>query len=405
MNEMLLVFLGNGVWQAAAVGGMGLLLSRTLRPARLRFQFLAVTLAVAAGAPLLSLLPRQARPIAAAIAAPRVEPAGAKIAGALYVAGLVAAGLCFARRVARARRIVASSRPFAGGMRLSPLIDSPITIGRTIFLPPSLIDDGPLVAAAVAHERAHVRRNDYALHVALECLALPLYFHPIVILLRRAVAEAREVACDEEAAAQCGAEEYAASLVRIASLAAARHAAMSVSMASTPIERRVAALLRGERPRVRRPMILALALPFVAAAACSRVDVAPAVEQATLCGRWSLIKEASDFHAVRPSGYDAFTQTIEQGPARVAVRQHRVAAGHALDIAWTVVTDGRPRQVGADPNRRGAATWRDGRLTLAMTGPGAQWEKTSAFLRNGRLVVDGQTSRGRYHTEFRRIDP
>src|SRR5439155_15403186 len=41
------------------------------RPARLRFQFLAVTLAVGACAPLLTLLPRPSRPAAAASAAPR----------------------------------------------------------------------------------------------------------------------------------------------------------------------------------------------------------------------------------------------------------------------------------------------------------------------------------------------
>jgi beta-lactamase regulating signal transducer with metallopeptidase domain len=404
MSAALLGFLANGAWQAAIVGGLGLLFGRQLRPARLRFQFLAVTLAVAAAAPLLSLLPRQARPAAAAIAAPRVQPAGATIVVALYAAGLLVAALRFARGAARARRIVASSRAFDGDLRLSPLIDSPITIGRTIVLPPSLLGDAPLLSAALAHERAHVRRNDYALHVALECLALPLYFHPIVILLRRAIAEAREVACDEEAAAQCGAGEYAAALVRIVSLAA-RNAGVSVSMAATPIERRVAALLRGERHRLRRPMMAALALPFVAAVACSRVDVAPAVEQATLCGRWSLVKEASDYHAVQPRGYDAFTQTIEQGPARIAVRQRRVVAGRALDIAWAVVTDGRPRTFGANPNQRGTATWRDGRLTLAMTGPGKHWEKATAFVRGGRLVCDGETSRGRYHAEFQRVDP
>jgi hypothetical protein len=402
---MLLVFLANGAWQAAVVGGIGLLLSRALRPARLRFQFLALTLAVVTTAPFLSLLPRQARPAATAIAAPRVEPAGAEIVGALYAIGLAVAALRFVRGAARARRIVASSRPLAGDMRLSPLIDSPITVGRTIVLPPSLIDETPLMAAAVAHERAHVRRHDYALHVALECLAMPLYFHPIAILLRRALAEAREVACDEEAAAQCGADEYAAALVRIASLAAGRSSATAVGMAATSIERRVATLLRGERHRAGRWMTIALALPFAAAVACSRFDVAPAVEQATLCGRWSLVKEASDLHVVRPSGYDAFTQTIEQGPTRVAVRQRRVVAGRVLDVAWTVVTDGKPRPVGADPNHRGTATWRDGRLTLAMTGPGAHWEKTTAFIRHGRLICDGETGRGRYHTEFRRIDP
>src|SRR4029079_17402019 len=70
MSAALLGFLANGAWQPAIVGGLGLLFGRQLRPARLRFQFLAVTLAVAAAAPLLSLLSRQARSGADATRAP-----------------------------------------------------------------------------------------------------------------------------------------------------------------------------------------------------------------------------------------------------------------------------------------------------------------------------------------------
>jgi hypothetical protein len=405
MLEMLLAFLGNSVWQTSVIGGIGWLLARALRPARLRFQFLAVTLAVAAGTPLLSLLPQPARPAVTAIAAPQVELRGAQIAGAIYLAGLILGALRFVHRAARAKKIAASSRRFADGLRVSPLIDSPITIGRTIFLPPSLLDDVPLFSAALAHERAHVRRNDYALHVALECLALPLYFHPLIVLLRRALAEAREIACDEEAAAQCGADAYAGALVRIATLAASQRDAMSVSMAGTSIERRIAALLRGDSHRVSRPMTIALVLPFVAAIACSRFDVAPAIEQVTLCGRWSLVRESSDLHEVLAPDYDEFTQTIEHGPTRVAVRQRRVADGRALDVAWTVVTDGVRRPISPNANASGTATWRNGRLTLDLAGPGTQREKATAYIRNGRLVCDGVTNQGRYHAEFQRVDP
>ena len=405
MTETLLAFIANAAWQAAVIGLIGLLLAPALRPAQRRFQFLAITLAVAACAPLLTLLPRQARPAATAIVAPRIQPIGAQIAAGAYVAAVALAAVRLARAATNARKIARSSFATADGTRVSPLIDAPITIGRTIIVPPSIIDDARLLAAALAHERAHVRRNDYALHVALECLALPLYFHPLVILLRRAIAEAREIACDEEAAAQCGAGEYAQALVRIASLAASRRPAMSVSMAATPIERRVIALLRRNRQRARRPMVLALALPFAAAAACSRVDVAPAVEQVTLSGRWTLVREASDVRVGAPRGYDAFTQTIQQGPTRVAVKQRRVVAGRAFDVAWTVITDGVMRPLDGRPSARGAATWKNGRLTLQMSGPGTHREVVTAFIRGGRLVCDGEVTRGRYHAEFRKINP
>jgi len=406
MTEALLAFVANAAWQAAAIGLIGLLLAPALRPARLRFQFLVVTLAVGACAPLLTLLPTQARPVATAIATPRIPQVGAQIAAGAYLAVVALAAVRLARAAAKARRIIRSSVAVAGGTRVSPLIDAPITIGHTVIVPPSIVDDQPLLAAALAHERAHVRRNDYALHVALECLALPMSFHPIVILLRRAIAEAREIACDEEAVAQCGASEYARALVRIASLAAPRGAAMSVGMAATRIERRVRALLRRNRPAARRPMLIAMALPFIVAAACSRVDVAPAIEQMTLGGRWALVREASDLHEVTPRGYDAFTQTIEQGRTRIAVKQRRVVGGRAFDVAWSAITDGVTRPVTGVPAARGRATWKNGRLMLAIAGPGAHREVTTVFIRGGRLVVDGAVNRGRrYHAEFRRIDP
>lgn len=405
MTELLLSYLTNATWQAAVVGATGLLLARALRPARLRFAFLAVTLAAAASAPLLTLLPRDARPAAVAIAAPHVQPVGAQIAGGVYLAGLAIAAMRFAAAAARARRIVRSSAQIAGSTRVSTLIEAPVTIGRTVVLPPSIARDLALRTAALAHEQAHVRRHDYALHVTLECLALPLYFHPVIALLRRAVAEAREIACDEEAATRCGAGEYAQALVRIASLAASRRPAMSVGMAATAIERRLLALLRGEASPSPRGTIFALALPLLAALACSRVDVAPAIEQATLCGRWALIREASDVRSVVPRGYDAFTQTIEHGPTRVAVKQHRVMGGRARDVAWSVITDGVTRPLAGEPAARGNATWKEGRLTVEMIGPGKHREHATATIRGGRLVVDGSSNGRHYHTEFRRIDP
>src|SRR5205823_1632790 len=99
---------------------------------------------------------------------------------------------------------------------------------------------------AAAHEHAHVRRNDSLLHVAIEILALPLYFHPMVYRLRRSIGEAREMACDEQAAARRGRRKYAEALVRLASLTAGRGSAFAIGMAATSVERRVRALLASD---------------------------------------------------------------------------------------------------------------------------------------------------------------
>jgi hypothetical protein len=203
------------------------------------------------------------------------------------------------------------------------------------------------------------------------------------------------MACDEDAAARRGRKQYAEALVRLACGAVGfSPPALRISMAETSIERRVNALLTGGL-RGRRSTRTVLILPLIVAAACTRFNAAPA----SLCGRWALVAEASNVK------YDAFTTTIEQGPTRVAVRQQRTARGRTIVVAWKVITDGVVRPIDGVPNKRGSATWKDGKLHLQLAGPGAHRETATAFIRDGRLVCDTETERARYHTEFRRIDP
>jgi hypothetical protein len=395
MRDALFAFVVNAVWQSTLIAALGLATARLLPGARQRFELLALTLAAAVAAPLLTLAP-QAAPAGVIDLAPVQSQGGGTIAFA-YLAGLAFFTLRFLAKALRARRLLAAAIPFRGRMRLSSAIEGPVTIGRTVLLPSRIAADRTLLRAALAHEHAHVRRNDYLLHVALELLALPLYFHPLAALLRRAIAEAREMACDEAAAARRGRKAYAEALVRLACGAVGfSPPALRISMAETSIERRVAALLTGDGGlKARRHTRTVLILPLIVGAACTRFNAAPA----TLCGSWALVAEASNIK------YDAFTTTIEQGPTRVAVRQQRTARGRTTVVAWKVITDGVVRPIDGIPNKRGSATWKDGKLHLQLAGPGAHRETATAFIRDGRLVCDTETERARYHAEFRRIDP
>ena len=402
MRDAFFSFVVNATWQRALTAGLGLLFSRLLRSPRQRFELLAFALVASVIAPALTLVPRGGVGAAPAMELPAVETRAADVVAWLYAAGLVWAGVRLLMAALHARRLAAASIQFRGCMRLSPLVDGPVTIGRTVLLPPFLTGDRRLLAAAAAHEHAHVRRRDSLLHAGLEVVALPLYFHPVVRMLRRAIGEAREMACDEQAAARRGRRRYAEALVR---LAARQRTAFAIGMAATPIERRVRALLASRSEAPRRWRAVPALLLFAAAAACSRVDVAPAVRQAPLGGRWSLIAEASDLRAVRPAGYERFTQTIDQKTDRVSVCQQRTAGGRTQEVAWTVITDGVTRPITGVPGARGWARWRDGKLELQRTGPGAHRETAAAFLRDGRLVCEGKTDRAAYHTEFRRVTP
>jgi TonB family protein len=104
----------------------------------------------------------------------------------------------------------------------SAAIAGPSTIGirhRIVLLPPALLTDLPRedLAAALAHEFAHMRRRDFAKNLFYEFIALPVAWHPLLWLTRLRIAESREMVCDEIAAhATHGTTRYAHSLLRLA---------------------------------------------------------------------------------------------------------------------------------------------------------------------------------------------
>ncbi len=84
----------------------------------------------------------------------------------------------------------------------SPDLASPVTLGAfrpVILLPPGFFATASAdeVTTALGHEMAHVRHRDYAVNLLCELSLLPVAFHPAVRLVRRRLAETRELACDE----------------------------------------------------------------------------------------------------------------------------------------------------------------------------------------------------------------
>jgi TonB family protein len=90
--------------------------------------------------------------------------------------------------------------------------------GPTVILPASLLgpNEREDLAAALAHEMAHVCRRDYLWNLIYELLFLPVAFHPLALLIIRRLGDTRELACDELAAKVLGTSIYAKSLVRLA---------------------------------------------------------------------------------------------------------------------------------------------------------------------------------------------
>jgi TonB family protein len=111
----------------------------------------------------------------------------------------------------------------AGSIATSSLIFSPVTMGisrKLVLLPDAMVSELPTadMRTVIAHEFAHMRRNDFLKNLGYELLSLPVSFHPVFLLTRKHVMESREVVCDEMASRIDGRQQYARSLLRLASL-------------------------------------------------------------------------------------------------------------------------------------------------------------------------------------------
>jgi TonB family protein len=119
---------------------------------------------------------------------------------------------CLKRFEVQGVSIAASSRVFG-----------PVTLGvrqKLLLLPVNVIEQLPEadLSTVIAHEFAHMRRKDFMKNLLYELLCLPVSYHPLLWLTRARIMESREMVCDQMAASVTGTDEYAQSLLRLASL-------------------------------------------------------------------------------------------------------------------------------------------------------------------------------------------
>src|SRR5882762_481085 len=106
----------------------------------------------------------------------------------------------------------------------STAIDDPVTVGvfhPAILLPSKVLPDlgEQELSAILAHEYGHIRRRDFPVHILCELISLPVAWHPGIGYLMSKISQARELACDDYAAARLGKRRsYANTLLHVASL-------------------------------------------------------------------------------------------------------------------------------------------------------------------------------------------
>ena len=270
IDGLILTFVLNALWQIPAAVAAGLLADRFLRraPASLRHTLWLAVFSACLLCPAASL--RRTLPSPDSAAAPPAAstparagdlqgwlpfgedraapvPAGAAALMAwLWGLSLLVHGTGLARAWRRARRLARGAHALVIPRELapavsrcrsalgvpgaeilgSPAIAGPVTVGArrpVILLPSRFLDQASPeeTVSALGHELAHVRRRDYAVNFACELLLLLVAFHPAVRVVRRRLAETREMACDEAAVESLvSTRVYARSLLSLAAAVA-----------------------------------------------------------------------------------------------------------------------------------------------------------------------------------------
>jgi hypothetical protein len=116
-----------------------------------------------------------------------------------------------------------------------------MALGRgEICLPPRALDDlpGPALSAVLAHEVAHLERQDNGWLTAGAVIEAVLFFQPLTRIARRQLSAAAELACDERAVELTASPvDLARSIAIVAAWQLGRHEAVPVAaMARTPID-------------------------------------------------------------------------------------------------------------------------------------------------------------------------
>lgn len=140
--------------------------------------------------------------------------AGALVAGSRLVVSFI--------RIERIRRNATPIDPYERHVLVSADIAIPVAAGifqPVVILPKTVVETlaSNDVARVVAHERAHIRRNDLAGNLIQRSIEAILFFNPWVYVIGRHLVDERESACDDQAVARTGeATDYAQCLATLA---------------------------------------------------------------------------------------------------------------------------------------------------------------------------------------------
>jgi beta-lactamase regulating signal transducer with metallopeptidase domain len=166
----------------------------------------------------------------------------------------------------------------AASLMCSRDVPGPVTAGiwrPVLLLPATFIEEHSRTEflAAVGHECAHIRRNDFLKNVCYEIAGLLTAFHPMTWFIKSRIAHTREMVCDRIAAEELlDRRTYGESLLQLATRMATVHSAVFHTMGMFDadfLERRIMTLMNSQTPvsRMRRYLAGAAAILLLGIAA------------------------------------------------------------------------------------------------------------------------------------------
>lgn len=170
----------------------------------------------------------------------------------------------------------------------------PSTIGvrrKLVLIPAGLLQYLSVeeLRIVVAHEFAHMVRNDFAKNLLYELLSISVRWHPLYAITWARLVESREVVCDQMAADVCtGREEYARSLLRLAARLLDRPKSVKLNAIgmfdANALERRITMLttLQSKLNSVRRTASIAACILCGLCTCTSAIALRVAVKTPTL---------------------------------------------------------------------------------------------------------------------------
>ncbi len=198
------------------------------------------------------------------------------------------------------------------------------------------------VESILAHELAHIQRQDYLVNILQTLVEILGFYHPAVWWVSHRIRDEREHCCDDLAVKMCGdSMAYARALAHLETTRS-QNGALAMAATGGSLTHRIKRLVKAPAPRAGAPMwvsglILALVLAVVTVWAQSRSTSQPDDPRDQGSKAWTVMRQANSpplLQGLIPQ----FAKVLDPNRANDTVWQEE-AAGGTLDLMLDVEDD------------------------------------------------------------------